>query len=38
MSFIIRKGQTEDMHSVLELIVELAVYEKLPDEVENHCG
>lgn len=34
MSFIIRKGQTEDMHSVLELIVELAVYEKLPDEVE----
>ena len=34
MSFIIRKGQKEDMNSVLELIVELAVFEKLPNEVE----
>lgn len=34
MSFIIRKGQKEDMPSVLELIVELAVFEKLPNEVE----
>lgn len=34
MSFIIRKGQKEDMNSVLELIVELALFEKLPNEVE----
>lgn len=34
MSFIIREGQKEDMNSVFELIVELAVFEKLPNEVE----
>lgn len=34
MSFIIRKGEKEDMNSVLELIVELAIFEKLPNEVE----
>jgi GNAT superfamily N-acetyltransferase len=34
MSFIIREGQKEDMNSVFKLIVELAVFEKLPDEVE----
>ncbi len=34
MSFIVRKGQKEDMAAVLELIVELAVFEKLPNEVE----
>ena len=34
MSFIIRKVEKEDMQSVLELIVELAVFEKLPNEVE----
>ncbi len=34
MNFIIKKGQKEDMKSVLKLIVELAVFEKLPDEVE----
>ena len=34
MSFIIRKGEKEDMGAVLDLIVELAIYEKLPNEVE----
>lgn len=34
MSFIVRKGQKEDMQSVLELIKELALFEKLPNEVE----
>ena len=34
MSFIIRDGQKEDMHAVFDLIVELAVFEKLPKEVE----
>ncbi len=34
MSFIIREGEKEDMNSVFELIVELAVFEKLPNEVE----
>ena len=33
MSFIIREGLKEDMNSVFELIVELAVFEKLPNEV-----
>lgn len=34
MSFIIRKGEIEDMPSVLKLIKELAVFEKEPDAVE----
>lgn len=34
MSFIIRKGEKEDMKSVLKLIHELAIFEKLPNEVE----
>jgi predicted N-acetyltransferase YhbS len=34
MSFIIREGQKQDMNSVFDLIVELAVFEKLPNEVE----
>ena len=34
MSFIIRKGQKEDMKNVLRLIKELAEFEKLPNEVE----
>ncbi len=32
---IIRKGKIEDLEQVLELIRELAVYEKAPNEVEN---
>jgi GNAT superfamily N-acetyltransferase len=35
MDFIIRKGRKEDLSQVLDLIKELAVYEKAPDEVEN---
>jgi predicted N-acetyltransferase YhbS len=34
MSFIIRKGQKEDMKKVMRLIKELAEFEKLPNEVE----
>lgn len=34
MSFTIRKGEKADMHSVLNLITELAVFEKEPDAVE----
>jgi len=34
MSFIIRKGQKEDMKNVMQLIKELAAFEKLPNEVE----
>jgi predicted N-acetyltransferase YhbS len=34
MSFIIREGQKEDMKDVLQLIKELALFEKLPKEVE----
>lgn len=34
-SIVIRKGKIEDLEQVLELIRELAVYEKAPDEVEN---
>jgi len=34
MSFIVRKGQKEDMQCVLKLIKELALFEKLPNEVE----
>ncbi|MDG1041048.1 MAG: GNAT family N-acetyltransferase [Polaribacter sp.] len=34
MSFIIREGQKEDMQNVMHLIKELALFEKLPNEVE----
>ena len=34
MDFIIRKGEEKDMHSVLDLITELAVFEKEPDAVD----
>ena len=34
MSFIIRNGEQKDMQAVLDLITELAVFEKLPNEVE----
>ena len=34
MSFIIREGQKEDMKNVMRLIKELALFEKLPNEVE----
>ena len=34
MSFIIRKGEAKDVKAILELIIELAVFEKLPNEVE----
>lgn len=34
MDFIIRKGVREDMQSVLDLITELAIFEKEPDAVE----
>ena len=34
MSFIIRKGEEKDMQSVLDLITELAVFEKEPDAVK----
>jgi GNAT superfamily N-acetyltransferase len=34
MSFIIREGQKQDAEAVLELITELAVFEKEPDAVE----
>jgi GNAT superfamily N-acetyltransferase len=35
MDFIIRKGAEKDLPEVLELIKELAVYEKMPEKVEN---
>ena len=34
MSFIIREGQKKDAQSVLDLIIELAVFEKEPDAVK----
>lgn len=34
MSFIIREGQKQDVKAVLDLIIELAVFEKEPDAVE----
>ena len=34
MDFIIRRGQAKDMQSVLDLITELAVFEKEPDAVD----
>ncbi|PQJ76431.1 GNAT family N-acetyltransferase [Polaribacter glomeratus] len=34
MSFIIREGQKKDVQAVLDLITELAVFEKEPDAVE----
>jgi len=34
MSYSVRLGEKEDMQPVLELIKELALFEKLPDEVE----
>tara|TARA_R110000765_G_scaffold386808_1_gene478894 strand:+ start:520 stop:1005 length:486 start_codon:yes stop_codon:yes gene_type:complete len=34
MSFIIREGQKQDVQAVLNLITELAVFEKEPDAVE----
>ncbi|MFY7671143.1 GNAT family N-acetyltransferase [Tenacibaculum sp. MEBiC06402] len=34
MSFIIRQGQKKDVQAILDLIVELAVFEKEPDAVE----
>lgn len=35
MDFIIRKGEEKDLPQVLELIKELAEYEKMPEKVEN---
>ena len=35
MEFIIRKGKEEDLPQVLDLIKELAEYEKMPEEVDN---
>ena len=34
MSFSIRKGEKKDMQAIMELIKELALFEKLPNEVE----
>ena len=34
MSFIVREGQKKDVQAVLDLITELAVFEKEPDAVE----
>ena len=34
MSFIIRQGEIKDAQAILNLIKELAVFEKLPNEVE----
>ena len=34
MDFIVRLGEEKDMQSVLNLITELAVFEKEPDAVE----
>ncbi len=38
MSFIIREGKHKDAKSILDLIVELAVFEKEPDAVEISLG
>lgn len=35
MEFIIRKGEEKDLPEVLDLIKELAAFEKMPDEVDN---
>jgi len=35
MDFIIRKGEERDLPAVLELVKELAAYEKMPDKVDN---
>jgi len=35
MNFIIRKGKKEDLSEVLDLIKELALFEKAPEEVTN---
>jgi len=35
MNYIVRKGRKEDLPQVLELIKELALYEKAPQEVTN---
>ena len=35
MEFIIRKGEERDLPEVLDLIKELAEYEKMPDQVDN---
>lgn len=35
MDFIIRKGEERDLPEVLELIKELAEYEKMPEKVDN---
>jgi GNAT superfamily N-acetyltransferase len=35
MEFIIRRGEEKDLPAVLELIKELAEYEKMPEEVAN---
>lgn len=35
MDFIVRPGRKEDLPRVLELIIELAVFERAPDEVIN---
>lgn len=34
MSFLIRDGKKQDAKAILDLIVELALFEKLPNEVE----
>jgi len=34
MSFVIKKGEKKDAQAILNLIKELAVFEKLPNEVE----
>ena len=34
MSFTIRQGQPKDVQAILDLIIELAVFEKEPNAVE----
>lgn len=34
MSFTLRKGEEKDAQAILNLIIELAIFEKLPNEVE----
>lgn len=34
MSFTIRQGEKKDVQAILDLIIELAIFEKLPNEVE----
>ena len=34
MSYIIRLGEKKDAQAILDLIIELAIFEKLPNEVE----